>query len=122
VLLECHIIIEAGDNVFVFDARNKYTFDNSLFEKLDDDRYFKINFLGQNSVEGEDAENNRERLLDLIHTDDNIRKFGNVQIAPMVLNNAAEIDFKSYVKDIFWENNIRYELEGKETAVFFLVE
>jgi hypothetical protein len=60
-------------------------------------------------------------LLELLHTDDNIRKFGNVIMSPIALNN-EEMDLKSYVKDIFRERNIKYELEGKETAVFFYVE
>jgi DNA invertase Pin-like site-specific DNA recombinase len=122
VVMGTHIIIDSGVTLFIFDTANKYQFDNSLLKKLNDDKYFKINFLGQNSGESIQAENNRERLLELLYTDDNIRKFGNVIVSPIALNNAAEIDLKSYVKDIFWENNIRYELEGKETAVFFLVE
>jgi hypothetical protein len=121
VVMGTHIIIDSGANIFIFDTENKYPFDSSLLKKLDDDKYFKINFLGQNSGEGIMAENNRERLLELLHTDDNIRKFGNVIMTPIALNN-AEIDLKSYVKDIFRENNIRYELEGKETAIFFYVE
>jgi hypothetical protein len=96
-------------------------FDNSLLKKLDDDKYFKINFLGQNSGEGIMAENNRERLLELLHTDDNIRKFGNVIMNPIALNN-VEIDLKSYVKDIFREHNITYNLKEKDTAIFFYVE
>jgi hypothetical protein len=45
-------------------------FDTSLLKKLDDDKYFKINFLGQNTGENIMAENNREKLLDLFRTDD----------------------------------------------------
>jgi DNA invertase Pin-like site-specific DNA recombinase len=113
-----HIIIDSGANVFIFDTENKYLFDNSLLKKLDDDKYFKINFLGQNSGESIMAEKNRERLLELVHTDDAIRKFGNVIMSPIVLNN-AEIDLKPFVLDIFRENDIIYNLEGKDTAVFF---
>jgi hypothetical protein len=64
------------------------------------------------------AENNRERLLELLRTDDAIQKFGNVIMSPIALNN-AEIGLKSYVLDIFRENDITYNLEGKDTAVFF---
>jgi hypothetical protein len=113
-----HIIIDSGANVFIFDTENKYMFDNSLMKKLEDDKYFKINYLGQNTGESIMAENNREKLLELLQTDDNIRKFGNVIMKPIVLNN-AEIDLKSYALDIFRENDITYDLEGKDTAVFF---
>jgi hypothetical protein len=121
VVMGTHIIIDSGASIFVFDAENQYLFDSSLLKKLDDDKYFKINFLGQNSGESIMAENNRERLLELLHTDDNIHKFGNVIMSPIALNN-AEIDLKPYVKDIFRERDIKYELEGKDTAVFFYLE
>ncbi|MDR1627204.1 MAG: recombinase zinc beta ribbon domain-containing protein, partial [Oscillospiraceae bacterium] len=121
VVTGTHIIIDSGANIFIFNTENKYSFDDSLLKKLDDDKYFKINFLGQNSGEGIMTENNRERLLELLHTDDNIRKFGNVIMRPIVLNN-AEMDLESYVKDIFRENDITYGLEGKDTAIFFYVE
>jgi hypothetical protein len=87
-------------------------------KKLDDDKYFKINFLGQNTEKSIVAESNLERLLELLRTDDTIRKFGNVIIHPIALNN-TEIDLKSHVTDIFRKNDITYELEGKDTAVFF---
>jgi hypothetical protein len=118
VVIEKHIIIDTGTNVFVFDIENKYVFDNSLLKKLDDDKYFKINYLGQNTGESIMAENDRERLLELLHTDDTIQKFGNVIMRPIALNN-AEMDMKSYVLDIFLEKDITYSLEGKDTAVFF---
>jgi DNA invertase Pin-like site-specific DNA recombinase len=121
VVMGTHIIIDSGANIFIFDTKDKFMFDNSLLKKLDDDKYFKINFLGQNTGEAIMAENNRERLLDLLRTDDNIRKFGNIIMSPIALNN-AEIDLKSYVKDIFRENDISYDLEGKDTAIFFYVE
>jgi hypothetical protein len=121
VVTGTHIIIDSGANIFLFNTENKYKFNTSLLKKLDDDKYFKINFLGQNTGESIIAENNRERLLELLRTDDNIRKFGNVIMRPIALNN-AEIDLKSYVRDIFRENNITYELEGKDTAVFFYLD
>jgi hypothetical protein len=121
VVTGTHIIIDSGANIFIFNTENKYSFDNSLLKKLDDDKYFKISFLGQNSGESIMAENNRERLLELLRTDDNIRKFGNVIMSPIALNN-AEIDLKSYVKDIFRENDITYGLEEKDIAIFFYVE
>jgi DNA invertase Pin-like site-specific DNA recombinase len=118
VVTGTHIIIDSGADVFIFDTENKYLFDNSLLEKLDDDKYFKINFLGRNTGENITAENNRERLLELLRTDDAVQKFGNVVMSPIALNN-AEIDIKSYVLDIFRENDIDYTLEGKDNAVFF---
>jgi DNA invertase Pin-like site-specific DNA recombinase len=121
VVMGKHIIIDTGANVFIFDTENKYKFDNSLLEKLDDDKYFKINYLGHNTGESIMAESNRERLLELLHTDDSIQRFGNVIIRPIALNN-AEIDLKSYVLDMFRENDITYSLEGKDTAVFFYLE
>jgi hypothetical protein len=67
------------------------------------------------------AENNRERLLELVRADDAIQKFGNVIMSPVALGN-AEIDLKPYVLDIFRENDITYNLEGKDTAVFFYLD
>jgi DNA invertase Pin-like site-specific DNA recombinase len=121
VVMGTHIIIDSGANIFVFNTENKYKFNNSLLKKLDDDKYFKINFLGQNTGESIMAENNRERLLELLNTDDNIRKFGNVIMSPLALNN-TEINLKSYAADIFRENNITYDLEGKDAAVFFYLD
>jgi DNA invertase Pin-like site-specific DNA recombinase len=121
VVMGTHIIIDSGANIFIFNTENKYAFDSSLLKKLDDDTYFKINFLGQNTGDGIMAENNKERLLELLNTDDNIRKFGNVIMRPIALN-SVEIDLKPYVRDIFRENDIIYDLEGKDTAVFFYVE
>jgi hypothetical protein len=121
VVMGTHIIIDSGASLFIFNTENKYAFDSSLLEKLDDDKYFKINFLGKNTGENIEAETNRERLLELLRTDDNIRRFGNVIMSPIVLNN-AEIDLKSHVKDIFREHAITYELEGKDTAIFFYLE
>jgi DNA invertase Pin-like site-specific DNA recombinase len=121
VVTGTHIIIDSGANIFIFNTENKYKFNNSLLKKLDDDKYFKINFLGQNTGENIIAEKNRERLLELLRTDNNIRKFGNVIMSPIALNN-TEIDLKPYVMDIFRENDIVYNLEGKDTAVFFYLE
>jgi hypothetical protein len=42
-------------------------------------------------------------------------------MSPIALNN-TEIDLKSYVMDIFRDNNIIYDLKGKDAVVFFNLE
>jgi hypothetical protein len=123
VVTGTHIIIDSGANLFIFNTGSAYKFDPSLLKKLDDDKYFKISFLGQDKGIGIDAktEEGKERLRDLALTDRNIREFGNVILRPVFLDN-REFDTKTYVKDRFRENGIDYELEGKSNAVFFYVK
>jgi hypothetical protein len=123
VVTGTHIIIDSGANIFIFNTEGAYKFDHSLLKKLDDDKYFKISFLGQDRGIGIGAgtEKDKERLRDLVLTDRNIREFGNVIVRPVSLDN-REFDTKSYVKDRFRENDIDYDLEGKSNAVFFYVK
>jgi DNA invertase Pin-like site-specific DNA recombinase/predicted nucleic acid-binding Zn-ribbon protein len=117
-----HIIIDSGANIFIFDTENTYEFDKSLLKKLDDDKYFKISYLGQNKNMDIEAlkKGDKELLKDIITADDNIRNFGKVIMRPVYLEN-KEYNMKGYVRDIFRENYIDYSLEGKSNAVFFHV-
>jgi hypothetical protein len=123
VVTGTHIIIDSGANIFIFDTENTYEFDKSLLKKLDDDKYFKISYLGQNKNIDIKAlmKGDKELVKDIITADDNIRDFGKVMMRPVYLGN-KEYDMKGYVRDIFRENYIDYSLEGKLNAVFFYVK
>jgi DNA invertase Pin-like site-specific DNA recombinase len=116
-----YLIIDSGANVFVFDTDKTYEFDASLLKKLDDDKYFKINYLGQRRKYAEAvAKGNQEEIRDIVKTDENIRYFGKIAMKP-VYTESGEFDMKGYVKDRFRENGIEYNLDGKSNVVFFYV-
>jgi DNA invertase Pin-like site-specific DNA recombinase len=120
MVMETCIVIDSGANLFIFNTEETYTFDASLLKKLDDDRYFKISYLGQNKNIDIEAlmKEDKELLRDIIKTDDNIRNFGKVIMRPVYLE-SKEYDMKGYVRDIFRENYIEYSLEGKTNVIFF---
>jgi DNA invertase Pin-like site-specific DNA recombinase len=121
-ITEGRIIIDSGGDIFVFNTEDRYEFDEGLLKKLDDDKYFKINYTGQTTkFEEALAEGKKELAKDIVMTEENIRYFGKVVMRPIFLG-SVEFDMKGYVREIFRENYIEYNLEGKTNVIFFDVQ